>query len=162
MALYQKAYTYCKDKTEPTYKPREVFNALTVAEVTAENPTEMTLRKVGNILEVDKETSKQALKAYNEIMPLMTKNRQEWYQQNRKKIFGAIEDLAAESLLQKIRNGEMSGKDLTSALKTLHQLGRLESGLSTENIAQSIQVTNKTSKPLETIDILPEAIKPKD
>jgi glycosylphosphatidylinositol transamidase (GPIT) subunit GPI8 len=153
MALYSRTGDKTKHLTEERYRKDEIFNAITTGIIADENK-DLSIKQISKELEVDKNTSKAALIAYKDILPNLTRNRQEWYQKNRGNIFRAIEDLAAESLIQKIKAGELSGKDLTSALKTLHQLGRLEEGLSTENIAQSIQVTNKTS--------LPEAIKAKD
>ena len=115
----------------------------------------MTVKELSRKIEADKATVKTHLEAYHDIIPRMHEERQSWFQENKPKILAGIVDLACEELIRQIKQGELSGRDLTKAIDTLTRLGRLEQGKSTENIAHAHTVTSNNAPCITEISIDP-------
>jgi hypothetical protein len=144
-----------KKANKDRYSIEDFGNAIQIGAQIEEDDS-ITLKELARQVMVDKNTVKSHVEVYQKMLPAMqSEARHSWFVRNECKIYESIKDLACEKLIEKIRAGELQGKELTNAIDVLTRVGRLQAGKSTENIAHAHTVT-----PQQSIDVAQITMQP--
>lgn len=145
-----------KTHNNPQSDKIQVKTARNAIETAIRRENGSSLNEVANDLGVDKKSVVKYEQEFKRILPHFgDQNRIDWFRKNRANIYTILEDLAAESLANKIRAGDGNARELTAAVKMLHSIGRLEKGQSTGNIEHRVHNEPKQPESIQALIIEP-------
>ena len=131
-----------------------VKNDYTLVNILEHRMKGKTLQEIGNIYNVSLQAIHKKLKG---IFAILDKEEHDGYEQNKVKIFSAIERELLQSALQPNKLKKMSSRDAVVAFGIIHDKNRLEQGLSTENVAiqgVSAELAEKATNAADHLDKL--------